>query len=187
VRSYNNIHITSGAGGNAVAGNWPGVTVSNVNVGINNSAPAYILDVCGNANITGRLRLYEATGTSTVTSTANTLPTAVAGSGLTGTLIFTHGNSGGHSSILFKSAVNIASDYGYITYMDDVSNESLKERGRLLIGTRDDSTDTTYLDATVLQAFGGYVGIGQLNPAYNLDVSGTIRATGGLVFGVQNV
>ena len=83
--------------------------------------------------------------------------------------------------------MNPNSDYGYITYMDDVSNESGKERSRLLIGTRDDTTDSTYLDATILQAFGGYVGIGQLNPAYNLDVTGTIRATGGLVFGVQNV
>jgi hypothetical protein len=47
----------------------------------------------------------------------------------------------------------------------------------LLIGTRDDPTNATVLDATVLQPWGGYVGIGQMVPAYPLDVSGAGRFT----------
>ena len=177
IRGVGKVHIASGAGGNAAANYWPGITVSKVSVGINCNAPAYTLDVCGNANISGRIRLYEATGTSTVTSTANTLPTPLTPANGIGTLTLTHDNSGGASSIVFRSGVNPNSDYGFITYIDDVSNETNKERSRLLIGTRDDPTDAQWIDATVLQPWGGYVGIGQMMPAYVLDVSGAGRFT----------
>jgi hypothetical protein len=148
--------------------------------GINCNAPTLPLD------ITGQTRIYEATGTPTVSTTANTL-VSVLGARTTGSLTLRHGTGPGQSSIVFPSAVNYPGDYGYITYIDDVSNEVGKERSRLLIGTDNDITDATYLDATVLQPFGGYVGVGQLNPAYQLDVTGTIRATAGLVLGVQTV
>lgn len=143
------------------------------NVGIGTYAPAYKLD------ISGQTRIYEATGTGTVSGTANTLVSILAGR-TTGSLTLRHGNAPGQSSIVFPSAVNYTSnygDYGYITWLDDIYNEVGQERGRLLIGTENDYTHQTYIDAVVLQAFGGYVGIGQIGPAYTLDVSGTARAT----------
>jgi len=146
------------------------------NIGINCNAPSVPLD------ITGQTRIYEATGTGTVAGTANTQPTT--GIPLSaGTLTLRHGNANGQSSIVFPSAQNYGSDYGYITYMDDVSNVSGSERGRLLIGVENDligAATQNPQDALVLMPFGGRVGIGQMNPAYILDVSGTVRITGQL-------
>jgi hypothetical protein len=164
--------------------NTPGTTIADAaslnlaspNVGINCNAPGVTLDVNGN------MRIYEATGTGTVSGTANTLVSVLSGR-TTGSLTLRHGTAPGQSSIVFPSAANYTSDYGYITWLDDISNEVGKERGRLLIGTENDYTDQTYIDAVVLQAFGGYVGIGQIGPAYNLDVNGTARVTGATILG----
>jgi hypothetical protein len=140
----------------------------------------------GSPNITvgtvasGRLTISEATGTPTVTTTG--VPTAVLSPPgdaiMTGSLTLAHNNQPGQSSIVFASATNSNSDYGYITFMDDVSN-LVSERNRLLIGVHNDVSEGS--DAVVLMPFGGYVGIGQLFPAYTLDVTGNVRATTGFV------
>ena len=152
--------------------NTPGTTIADAaslnlaspNVGINCNAPALPLD------ITGQTRIYEATGTGTVSGTANTMPTSGIATS-TGSLTIRHGNAPGQSSIVFPSAINYGSDYGYITFMDDVSNRSA-ETCRLLIGCENDLGMSAGPDAVVLQPFGGYVGIGQMNPTYALDVNG---------------
>ena len=149
-------------------------------VGIGCNAPAYTLDVagtigCGAITSTGQLKITEATGTSTVPTTANTQPTATStppGSGMIGSLTLVHTNAPGQSSLVFPSATNASSDYAYITYMDDVSNATGQERSRLLIGADNDPTNPANLDGVILQPFGGYVGIGQMNPVTTLDVNG---------------
>lgn len=101
-------------------------------------------------------------------------PTGTAGDGASGTITLEHKNSGGVSSIIFRSNVNFNNDYGYIRYRDDVDNLANTERSRLEIGTENDSGNNTVSDAVILQKSGGFVGIGQKNPAYTLDVAGSI-------------
>ena len=110
----------------------------------------------------GCLHLYEATGST--------------GSPNTGTLILEHGNQGGHSSIVFPSRSNYGSDYGYIRYMDDVSNSSSSELSRLVIGIENDGGSSG--DDIALMPSGG-VGINTLTPSssYKLDVNGAIQGT----------
>ena len=80
----------------------------------------------GTSSPGGKLHIYEPTGTSH-------------GVGV-GTLILDHGNSGGSSSIVFKSRVNITSDYGYITYNENYGEAgvSSSENGVLLLGSEND-------------------------------------------------
>jgi hypothetical protein len=117
-------------------------------------------------NLTGAVKIYETTGTATTSTT--------------GTLVLEHGNRGGQSSIVFVSANNRTSDYGYIRYIDDVSSSTTNEKSRLEIGTENDAGPlyASVADALVLQKNGGYVGIGTSNPTSTLDVNGTITATG---------
>jgi hypothetical protein len=79
----------------------------------------------------GKLHIYEPTGTSH-------------GVGV-GTLILDHGNSGGSSSIVFPSRVNITSDYGYITYNENYGEAgvSSSENGVLLLGAENDGTGSS--------------------------------------------
>jgi hypothetical protein len=58
-----------------------------------------------------------------------------------GTLVLTHGNSGGHSSIIFPSNYNYGSDYGYIMYQDDINNSQTSEKTALVIGVENDDSD----------------------------------------------
>ena len=79
----------------------------------------------------GKLHIYETTGTS---------------HGLNvGTLILEHGNSGGSSSIVFPSKVNITSDYGYITYNENYGEAGISstENGVLLLGAENDGTGSS--------------------------------------------
>src|SRR3989344_5994524 len=105
----------------------------------------------------GRLHIYEATGTAV---TANN-----------GSLILEHGNSGGQSSILFKSKVNAGSDYCYISYID--SSSASGETSLLTIGTQNDADDHIALMPS------GNVGIGTQTPSAKLEVNGKIRITDG--------
>jgi len=62
-----------------------------------------------------------------------------------GSLTIKHNNSGGASSIVFPSAVNYNSDYGYIQYQDTSSLGGGGEVARLVIGTSNDGDDDIHL------------------------------------------
>ena len=112
----------------------------------------------------GSLHLYETTGTS-------------GGTNGVGTLVLEHGDVGGQSSIVFVSAGNKSSDYGYIRYMDDYDNSVTNGRSVLVIGTENDSS-TDAVDNIALMPSGS-VGINTLTPSasYELDVNGAIQGT----------
>jgi len=112
----------------------------NGRLGIGTSAPASALSV------------YEATGT-------------VHGT-YAGSITLEHGNSGGQSSIVFRSQVNGTSDYGYISYQDSYSVGAGGESARMYIGTSNDGDDHLILNPS------GFVGIKNNNPAAPLHVSG---------------
>jgi hypothetical protein len=130
-----------------------------------NAAPANGAIIQGNVGIgltapNGRLHLYEATGT-TVTSTA-------------GTLILQHGNSGGTSGILFKSATE-PTDYGYILFSDDGSGTgSSSEDGLLEINIGNDPSTNTYEDDIAFMPSGN-LGINTRSPNSTLHVSGAYQ------------
>jgi hypothetical protein len=97
-----------------------GFTASTGNVGIGTNSPD------------GKLHIYETTGTSHGIQV--------------GTLILEHGNSGGSSSIVFPSKVNITSDYGYITYNENYGEAGISattENGVLLLGAENDGTGSS--------------------------------------------
>ena len=99
----------------------------------------------------GPLHIYEPTGT--------------AASPHYGTLVLEHGNTGGASSIVFKSKNNNGSDYGYIQYQDDSTVAGTGEKARLIIGVQNDTrpnttTANTIADDIVLSASGAIVGTG---------------------------
>jgi hypothetical protein len=107
---------------------------------------------------TGRLHVFEATGTSANLNT--------------GTLVLEHGNAGGESSILFKSAVNPTSDFAFIAYKDN-NNVNSNEAAVLTIGIQNDGDDHIALMPT------GNVGIGTQSPQAKLEVIGRVRIIDG--------
>ena len=85
----------------------------------------------GTSGPSGKLHIYEPTGTSHGVQV--------------GTLILEHGNSGGSSSIVFPSKVNITSDYAYITYNENYGEAgvSSNENGVLLLGAENDGAGSS--------------------------------------------
>jgi len=129
-------------------------------VGIKQQNPTKELDIAG------RCRIYEATGTQASATNAS--------------LLFEHGNTGGASSIVFKSHNNSGSDFGYIQYQDaDVINAT-NERSKLIIGTQNDVEGTYEDDVIILPS--ANCGINQMSPTEKLDVGGNIRLTGSIFF-----
>ena len=117
----------------------------------------------GTSNPQGALHVYEASGT---VATPNT-----------GTIVLEHANGGGESSIIFKSASNAGSDYGYIRYQDNAGgNGSSNENGLLTIGIENDGAPntTTWQDDINIHASGS-VGIDNAvpNPSASLDLGAT--------------
>ncbi|MDH4473238.1 MAG: tail fiber domain-containing protein [Fluviicola sp.] len=107
----------------------------------------------------GKLHLYETTGT-------RPSPTA-------GTIVLEHGDTGGQSSIVFKSKNNAGSDYGYIAFQDDSTLGGTSELAVLTIGIQNDGNDHIALMPS------GNVGIGRMQPVTTLDVkAGAIIGTG---------
>ena len=88
-------------------------------------------------------------------------------------LVLEHGDSGGSSCIMFPSARNPNSDYGYIQYDDSFNPSSGDEKSRLTIGTENDGSGSNE-DNVVLNPT-GKVGIKTLAPLEALDVNGGIR------------
>ena len=85
-------------------------------------------------------------------------------------LVLEHGDSGGSSCILFPSARNVNSDYGYIQYED--STLSGDEKSRLIIGTQNDGVGINS-DNVILNPSGA-VGIKTTNPTCYLDLGSTV-------------
>jgi hypothetical protein len=110
----------------------------------------------GIVNVTGRVAVSEATGT---VNSANS-----------GTLVLDHENSGGASSIVFRSKVNRGSDYGFIQYQDAATVGGTGESALLTIGISNDRDDHIALMPS------GNVGIGTPTPSVKLDVNGVVRA-----------
>jgi hypothetical protein len=92
-------------------------------------------------------------------------------------LVLEHGDSGGSSCILFPSARNRNSDYGYIQYEDSTSSGD--EISRLIIGTQNDGAGS-YEDNVILYPT-SKVGIRTNNPVEVLDVNGSIRTNNRLI------
>ena len=124
--------------------------VSN-NIGIGTTAPA------------ASLHIYEPTGRAATTTAAS--------------IVLEHGNAGGTSSILFKSVTNAGSDYGYIYYVDDITDSTTGERSALCIGVENDGGTSAVADVLVLNRNGSHVGIGMTNPSTLLHVNGTTTSS----------
>lgn len=100
--------------------------------------------------------------------------TGTAASASDGTIVLEHGNSGGSSSIIFKSNVNNNSDYAYINFADDGSgNGSSNENALLTIGIENDGPGAYQDDIALMPD--GYVGVGTTTPSNKLDVNGYIE------------
>jgi hypothetical protein len=130
---------------------------------------------------TGQVKIYESIGTGPYTqTTAGATPTST--SPTTGSLVISHNNSGGYSSILFPSNANNGSDYAYIQFFDnvDAGYPSSSEAALLLIGIENDSTGSAGPDRISLYADSGsgYIGINNLYPLNALDVIGNGNFTG---------
>lgn len=111
----------------------------------------------GTADPNSPLHIFESTGTSP--------------SGSDGSIILEHDNSGGTSSIVFKSKANSGSDYGYISFSDDGSgNGSTDENALLKIGVENDGANNYQDDIALMPT--GSVGIGTTSPAAKLDIDG---------------
>ena len=121
------------------------------NIGIGTAAPS------------GILHLYE--------------NTSVPFTGTKGTIMLEHGDLSGCSSILFKSKVNMNSDYGYIYYVDDITGSTTGEKSALCIGVENDVGPSANSDVLVLNRNGCCVGIGMTNPSTVLHVNGTTTST----------
>jgi hypothetical protein len=123
-----------------------GIVIDTANkIGIGTTAPV------------GKLNILESIGT-------------VASAGA-GSLVLDHGNTGGTSSILFRSKNNVGSDYAYIQYQDDTNAGGTGEVSRLTIGTANDADDN------IILAPSGKVGIGTTTPLAPLHVAGSTSLT----------
>ncbi len=89
-----------------------------------------------------------------------------------GSLTLIHQDTGGSSSIVFKSKRDGA-DFGYISYQDDISGNSGNERSLLEIGVKNDAGEV-FGDSIALMP-SRFVGINTRTPQTDLDVNGDVR------------
>ncbi|MEY4352610.1 MAG: hypothetical protein RLZZ609_851 [Cyanobacteriota bacterium] len=89
-------------------------------------------------------------------------------------LLIDHENSGGASSIVFRSKVDRGNDFAFIQYQDKNPEIESREAGLLTIGIQDDSTDHLALMPS------GNVGIATKTPTAKLHVAGAMRVDAGL-------
>ena len=106
-------YVSDGTQNNTVtSGSTHNMSLVSGSVGIGTTSPA------------GTLNIHEATGT--------------AATATTGSLVISHGDASGKSSIMFPSVNNAANDFAFIEYTED-SGSSSSEEGRLRIGCQNDS------------------------------------------------
>ena len=125
----------------------------------------------GTTTPSGSLHINETTGAS-------------AGANGQGSLVLSHDNIGGASSIVFVSRVNSNSDHAYIQYEEDASDfGSTSENGLLTIGIENDSSSTNEdaikfrlnaSDSMVIRGDGD-VGIGTTDPGHKLHVNAAVN------------
>jgi hypothetical protein len=100
------------------------------------------VDVSGSLDVTGTMNV---TGASTMNSTLAISEagagTAASATGGTITLSHTTSDGTGKNSIVFKSASDSGSDYGYIEYHDDGAGGSGTQNGLLTIGVKNDNNN----------------------------------------------
>lgn len=101
----------------------------------------------------GKLHIVEARGTK---------PTATSGS-----ILLEHSDTGGQSSIVFKSKNNAGNDFGYISFQDDATVGGTGEANILMIGTSNEPNDHIALMPS------GNTGVGTKVPVSKLHVSAT--------------
>jgi cytoskeletal protein CcmA (bactofilin family) len=155
------VHNTTSNGAMSVTTDGKLTVASNTRIGygISDTTPpsTNMLDVNGN------IKINEVVGT--------------LASPTTGSLVLSHDDAGGSSSIVFPSKNDNGSDYGYIQYQDHTSIGA-GENSRLTIGLRNDNTDHIIIDPHL-----GNVGIGTFGttaPIAKLDVNGNANITGNL-------
>lgn len=143
------VYAESGAG---VLGGKDGASLQNDSLFVTTNGKVGI----GTTSPASTLSLRESTGS--VASANN------------GTLLLEHGNNGGASSIVFRSAVNATSDYGYIQYQDSSSVGAGGESAKLIIGTENDGDDDIIFQPS------GNIGIKTYDTSH-----GTVSIDGSLV------
>lgn len=171
-----NIRFETRSGSRKVTGNtteWQFGQPDNINggptlvVGANGtgSNSAFLIGNLGigTGNSTGKVHIFEANGT------------APAVNGV-GTLVIEHGNSGGQSSIVFPSAVNKTSDFGYVRYSDNLSgNGTSAENSLLEIGVENDGVGGDQDDIAIMPT--GNLGVGTRAPKAKFHNNGTTAFT----------
>jgi hypothetical protein len=99
-------------------------------------------------NVSGAATIGSTLGVTGATTLSNTLAISESGAGTAasatgGSITLSHATSDGtgKNSIVFKSASDSASDYGYIQYHDDGAGGSGTQNGLLTIGVQNDAVD----------------------------------------------
>jgi hypothetical protein len=159
------------------------------NVGIGTSAPSFTLEVAGATRINSNLTVLGNLSVSGVTTTVDSTNVNIADA-----VIRVNNGAVYNSGLQAGVEVNRGTGYSNYYFVFDETSKYFKigQTGQLqAVATREDtpaangvipyydSTSYRYLSASTFVYSGGKVGINQANPAYTLDVGGTINATVG--------
>ncbi len=114
--------------------------------------------------LSGSLHIRETVGTDANTSASST----------TGTLILSHSNNPGVSSIVFRSSADPGNDMAYVKYEDDFLNTG--QGGLLTIGIENNIGTSTGDKISLFSGNGnGFVGVNTKTPMFSLDVYDNMR------------
>jgi hypothetical protein len=160
-RAWNKVHIASGSSGNT-ANYWPGITVSNASVGINNSNPIYTLDVSGSVRILSNLGIGLVPDTNFSVNAAGVLQ---------GTSLYVrNADSNSNAVVQIISNGNGAANAVAVSYASYVRSSSARTDIRIDAINNTNTCNIAYFDGTNIR-----MGINTTSPAYTLDVIGNSR------------